>query len=176
MLTLTYLFEQEKELDHFTWKALNLPEDWQPHAQMIYHIIMLREGQRIVQDALQIMANERIKKDALNQSLSQRQSVIALVQSKRHIGLATGRKSITSINSTRSAANEKGGAVFKSKQEAKLGQLEAKYAKVLQRQEQLQNPFYFQELRAALKQDEQDLKDAKKFHKQLELDNQAIET
>ena len=100
---------------------------------MIYHIIMLREGQRIVQDALQIMSNEKVKKDAQSMSMSQRQSVIALVQSKRQFGsIATGRKSIISQSSTRTKSKEKpGGGVFKSKQEAKLGQLEAKYAKVL---------------------------------------------
>ena len=49
--------------------------------------------------------------------------------------------------------------------------MEEKYAKVLARQEKLQNPFYFQELRAGLKQDERDLEDAKKFFKQLKLDN-----
>ena len=54
--------------------------------------------------------------------------------------------------------------------------MEEKYAKVLARQEKLQNPFYFQELRAGLKQDERDLEDAKKFFKQLKLDNQGIET
>jgi len=46
-----------------------------------------------------------------------------------------------------------GGTGFglKSKQEEKLNKLEEKYAKVLARQDQLQNPFYFQELRAGLK-------------------------
>ena len=60
---------------------------------------------------------------------------------------------------------------FKSKQEEKLSKLEAKYAKVVARQEQLRNPFYFQELSAALKQDQRDLADAKKFNKQLRTDN-----
>ena len=61
---------QDHELDHFEWKSLNLPEDWRPHAQMIYQIIMIREGQHIMHEAFQIVANEKVKKDALSQSMS----------------------------------------------------------------------------------------------------------
>ena len=57
---------QETELDYFEWKQLNLPEEWKPHAQMIYQIIMLREGKRIMHEAFQIVAQEKVKKDSLN--------------------------------------------------------------------------------------------------------------
>ena len=76
-------FVQENELDHFQWKQLNLPEAWRPYSQLIYQIIMLREGQRIMHEAFSVIAMEKVKKDAMSQSISQRQSVMALVQHKR---------------------------------------------------------------------------------------------
>ena len=44
---------------------------------------MLREGQRIMHEAFSVIAMEKVKKDAMSQSVSQRQSVMALVQHKR---------------------------------------------------------------------------------------------
>lgn len=98
--------------------------------------------------------------------------MIALVQSKRHSSVAGSRRSVISGKSGQTTAI----VGFKTKQQEKLVKLEEKYAKVLARQEKLHNPFYFQELRAGFKQDERELEEAKKFHKQLKLDNQGIET
>ena len=130
---------------------------------------MLREGQRIMHEAFRIVANEKVKKEMMSQSISQRQSVLALVQSKRNSSMVSSSRK--SIMSTGSRATTGADFALKSRQEEKLSQLEVKYAKLLARQDQLQNPFYFQELRGALKQDERDLAEAKKFNKQLKLDN-----
>ena len=91
-------------------------------------------------EAFSIIANEKVKKDAQNMSFNQRQSVMALVQSKRGASVVTAsRKSVISQNS-----QKRGGDFgFKTKQEEKLSKLEAKYLKMIARQEQLQNPFYF---------------------------------
>ena len=84
-------------MDHFQWKQLNLPEAWRPYSQLIYQIIMLREGQRIMHEAFSVIAMEKVKKDAMTQSISQRQSVMALVQHKRQTSQVYGsRKSIVS--------------------------------------------------------------------------------
>ena len=62
---------------------------------------MLREGQRIMHEAFQIIATEKVKKDAMNMSINQRQSVMALVQSKRVNSVGTAhRKSVISNHSS----------------------------------------------------------------------------
>ena len=93
-------------------------------------------------EAFSVIAMEKVKKDAISQSISQRQSVMALVQHKRQSSqVLANRKSIISQGSgVRPAGTD---VAFKSKQEEKLSKLEAKYAKVVARQEQLRNPFYF---------------------------------
>jgi len=122
-------------------------------------------------DAFEVIAAEKVKKEAVNRSFKVRQSVMALVQSKRHSSV--GSQVRGSVTSTKS---REGTLALKSRQEEKLNNLEEKYARVLARQEQLQNPYYFTELRNALKNDQKQLAEAKKFSKQLGLDNQAIET
>ena len=61
---------------------------------------MLREGQRIMHEAFSVIAMEKVKKDAMSQSISQRQSVMALVQHKRQSSqVHANRKSIISQGS-----------------------------------------------------------------------------
>lgn len=69
---------------------------------------------------------------------------MALVQSKRHSSVGIGGRRESTVT-TRTGGGDFG---TKTRQAEKLSKLEAKYSKVVIRQEQLQNPFYFQELRA----------------------------
>lgn len=77
-------------------------------------------------EAFQIVAGEIVKKDALNQSMNQRQTIMALVQSKRHSSVGiSGRKEST--------VTRTGDFGAKTRQTEKLSQLEAKYSKVVAR-------------------------------------------